>query len=550
METHCIPQVRLPKTSAFYRDYIDHFERAASFYGAGSPFDPESFGAVAAALDYSGELRAAVVRILTRQNESYGAGAATLKNLRLLGDSGTVAVVTGQQVGLFSGPAFTFYKALSAVKLAGRLRDQGLATVPVFWLATEDHDLEEVASTAVLDDDYRLVPLSDPGVRPAPHSSVGYVRFSEEVMAALDHLEASLPRGESRDRLLRDLREAYVPGAGWGDAFARFLARLFDRWGVILLDALDPELHRLAVPLYVQAITGARDLNARLQERSAALVRAGYHAQVHVDDESSLLFVSQEGNRTALRLERKGGDFVLERNGRLTAAQARHLAEERPLDISPNAIFRPIIQDRLLPTVASVVGPAELTYHAQSAVLYPVFGRPQPVIAPRTSFTLLDPRSERILKTYRLRVEDVWQHEDQLRRLIASAGFVDGWERRLEASEREIMRVLDGVRSDVSSIDPTLLDASERARRRTAYQFERLKGKITRAAFARSEVLRHHEQALRAFLLPHGELQERSVSGVYFLGRAGYELLEELLPLISTDSACHHTFRFQYAISY
>ncbi|HEV2423191.1 MAG TPA: bacillithiol biosynthesis cysteine-adding enzyme BshC [Terriglobia bacterium] len=547
METHCIPQVRLPKTSAFYRDYIDHFERAASFYGAGSPFDPGSFAAVAAALNYPGDLRAQVLPILARQNEFYGAGAETLRNLRLLGESGTVAVVTGQQVGLFSGPAFTLYKALSAVKLSERLRDQGLAAVPIFWLATEDHDLEEVASTAVLDDDYRLVPLSDAGVRPAPHSSVGYVRLSEQVTAALDLLDASLPRSESRDRLLRDLRQAYVPGAGWGDAFARFLARVFDRWGVILLDALDPELHQLAVPLYLQAISGARELNVRLRERSEALVGARYHAQVHVDEESSLLFVAREGNRTALRIERKGGEFVLDRNGRMTAGEARRLAEERPLDISPNALFRPIIQDRLLPTVASVVGPAELTYHAQSAVLYPVFERPQPVVVPRTSFTLLDPRSERILKSYRLRVEDVWQHEDQLRRLIASAGFADGWERRLEESEREVMRVLDGVRDDVSSIDPTLLDASERARRRAAYQFERLKGKITRAAFARSEVLRRHEQALRAYLLPHGELQERSVGGVYFLGRAGYELLEELLPLISTDSACHHTFRLQYA---
>jgi len=547
METHCIPQVGLPKTTAFYRDYIDHFESAAPFYGAGSPFDPASFRAVASSLDYSDDLRAQVVRILTRQNRAYGAGAGTLKNLRLLGDSGTVAVVTGQQVGLFSGPAFTLYKALSAVKLAHRLRDQGLNAVPIFWLATEDHDLEEVASTAVLDDDYLLVPLRDPGVRPAPHSSVGYVRFSEEVTAALDRFEATLPRGESRHSLLRDLREAYVPGASWGEAFARFLARLFDRWGVILLDALDPELHQLALPVYAQAISGARELNARLRERSEALVRAGYHAQVHVDDESSLLFVSQEGNRTALRLERKSSDFVLDRNGRMTAKEARRLAEERPLDVSPNAIFRPIVQDWLLPTVTSVVGPAELTYHAQSAVLYPVFGRPQPVIAPRTSFTLLDPRSERILKTYRLRVEDVWQQEDHLRERIAEVGFAEGWEQRLEASQQEITRILDVMRRDIAAIDPTLLAASDRARRRTAYQFERLKGKVTRAAFARSEVLRRHEQALRAFLLPHGELQERSVGGVYFLGRAGYELLERLLPLISTDSACHHIFRFQYA---
>ncbi len=548
MDSHCIPQARLPKTTALYHDYIERFERVAGFYGAGSPFDPASFREVAAGLDHPASMRAQVVRILTRQNQSFGASAETLENLSLLGNPDTVAVVTGQQVGLFSGPAFTLYKALSAVKLARRLRDEGLAAVPIFWLATEDHDLEEVASTAVLDDDYRLVSLSDPGVRPAPHSSVGHVRLSDQVTATLDRLEASLPGGAAREQLLADLRTAYVPGAGWGEAFARFLARLFGRWGVILLDALDPDLHELAATFYVKAVTGAREFNSRVRVRSQALVRAGYHAQVHVDDESSLLFACREGNRTALRLASGGGDFVLDGNDRVSAEEVRHLAENDPVRISPNAIFRPIIQDRLLPTVASVVGPAELAYHAQSAVLYPAFGRPQPVIAPRTSFTLLDPRSERILRTYRLRVEDVWHPEDGLRREMAAVGFAEGWQQRLDESEHEIMRVLDAMRNDISAIDPTLLDASERARRRTAYQFERLKGKITRAAFARSEILRHHEEALRSFLLPHNELQERSVSGVYFLGRAGYELLEELLPLISTDSACHHTFRFQYAV--
>ncbi len=547
MESHCIPQSKLPKTSALYRDFIDRFERVAGFFGAGSPFDPGSFRAVAAALDYPASVRAQVVRILTRQNQSYGASPETLANLRLLGDSGTRAVVTGQQVGLFSGPAFTLYKALSAVRMAQRLRDEGLAAVPIFWLATEDHDLEEVASTAVLDDDYRLVPLDDPGVRPAPHSSVGYVRLSDGVTQTLDRLEASLPRGESRERLLADLRETYVPGAGWGEAFARFLARLFGRWGVILLDALDPELHQLAAPLYVEAITDARELNGRLRQRSEALVKAGYHAQVHVDDESSLLFVSQDGNRTALRLARDGA-FVLERDGRVTADDLRRIAQERPVDFSPNAIFRPLIQDRLLPTIAYIAGPAELAYHAQTAALYSAFARPQPVIVPRASFTLLDPRSERILDQYHLTVEDVWQEEEKLRRQIAARGFAEGWEPRLEQTEREIMRRLDAMEADIRALDATLLHAAARARGRVAHQFDKLKGKITRGAFARSEVLRRHEEALRAFLLPHGELQERRLGGIYFLGRAGYDLLDRLLPQISLDSACHHTVPFQYAL--
>lgn len=549
MERHTIPQSRLPKTSALYRDYLDHFERVASFYGAGSPLDPASYRKVAAALDYPAERRSEVVGILTRQNRSYGATDETRSNLERLREPGTMAVVTGQQVGLFSGPAFTLYKALTAVRLAERLREQGLPSVPVFWLATEDHDLEEVASTAVLDDDYRLTHLSDPGVRPAPQSSVGYVRLSSAVTGTLDRLEALLPRGESGGQLLADLREAYSAGTGWGEAFARFLARLFGRWGVILLDALDPELHRLAAPLYAQAVTQAPELNATLRERSQALVAAGYHAQVHVGDDSSLLFATEEGNRVALRLGNGGREFRLDRGGRITAAEVLRAVEERPLEFSPNAIFRPVIQDSLLPTVGYVAGPAELTYHAQSGALYPFFGRPQPVVVPRASFTLLDPRSERILGQYGLSVEDVWRQEAELRRKMAAVGFADGWQRRLEESEQEIMRQLEGLQADISAIDPTLRDASERARRRTAYQFERLKGKITRAAFARSEVLARHEQALRTFLLPGGDLQERGLGGVYFLGRGGYDLLARLLPLISMESWDHQCVPFQYALA-
>jgi bacillithiol biosynthesis cysteine-adding enzyme BshC len=545
MECHCVPYARLPKTSQLFLDYVDHFQRVESFYN-GSPFNPASYENVAHGLNYSPALRAAIVRVLTRQNEAFGACDQTHANLRRLGEPGTLAVVTGQQVGFLSGPAFTLYKALTAVRLAQRLSEQGLPAVPLFWLATEDHDLEEVAGTAVLDDDYNLVALHDAGVRPAPHSSVGYVAFSEAVTEALDALEATLPAGESRDRLLHDLREAYQPGVTWGQAFARFMARVFGRWGVILLDALDPEIHSLATPLYTKAVTEAQDLNARLVQRSHLLVDAGYHAQVHVGPDSSLLFAAEQGNRLALRLADGGKQFKLDEGDPFSAEEARRRTEAHPGDITPNALFRPVVQDSLLPTVAYIAGPAELAYHAQSAVLYPRFGRPQPVIFPRASFTLVDARTERLLRKYDLKVDDVWQDGDALRQQIAATGFSEGWKDRLDQSERDIERVMDRLQQDIQLIDPTLLDSLKDARERTFHQFDRLKGKVTRAAFAKSEILGRHEKALTSFLMPGGDLQERGVSGVYFLGRAGYDLLEQLLDAIPLEIARHQIVPLQH----
>jgi len=547
MECHCVPYSRLPTTSALFLDYINHFERVADFYGGGTPFALSSYQKVAARLDASPASRSRVAAVLTRQNQSFGAGDATLANLKRLAEPGTMAVVTGQQVGLFSGPAFTLYKALTAIHLAEWLSAQGLPCLPVFWLATEDHDLAEVASTAVLDNDYNRVALSDPGNRPAPQCSVGYARLTTPITEELSRLESALPQGETRERLLHDLRESYQPGAHWGAAFARFLTRLFSRWGVILVDALDPELHNLAAPLYSKAVAEAVDLNALLLQRSQSLVAAGYHAQVHVGHESTLVFSEHEGNREPLRLTDSGKSFKLDEGEHLSSAKVQASAGTHPERWTPNALFRPVVQDVLLPTVAYVAGSAELAYHGQSAVLYPAFGRPQPVIAPRAAFTLIDPRSQRLLNQYHLSVEDVWQGEGHLRQKIAATGFAPGWQTRLDQGEEEIIRLLEHLRSDLGAIDPTLLDGFERARKRTLYQFERLKGKITRAAFIRSEVLRRHEAALRAFLTPGGILQERGLGGAYFLGRLGYEILEGLLARITLRSAAHQVVRTQEA---
>ena len=549
MECHCIAYTKLREASALYTNYLYHFDRVARFYGGGSPFSLASYENVSRAIRYSPALRSEVVRILTRQNEAFGAGEATRQNLRRLSHGDTLAVVTGQQVGFLSGPAFTLYKALTAVRLAHWLSEGGIESIPVFWLATEDHDLQEVSSTKVLDDDYHPIPLSDRGVRPAPQCSVGYARLSESVGQALAGLESALPPGEARERLLSDLRETYRPGARWGEAFARFIARIFDRRGVILLDALDPELHRLAAPAYVKAISAAPDLTARLSERSQALVDAGFHAQVHVGPESTLIFGAREGNRVPLRSADSGRSFKLEGGERLAPPELERWAGTRPEEITPNALFRPVVQDLLLPTIAYVAGPAELAYHAQCAVLYPAFERPQPVVFPRASFTLVDPRSERLLNKSHLAVDALWQGEAHLRRRIAAVGFSEGWEERLTETGREIVKVLERLRGDVQAIDPTLLHALERAHKRTEYQFERLKGKITSAAFRQSQVLQRQEQMLVQFLTPDEHPQERGLGGVYFLGRAGYDLLDRLLDLISVESPGHCVVPFQYALA-
>jgi bacillithiol biosynthesis cysteine-adding enzyme BshC len=541
MDCTCIRYTQVPKTSPLVIDYLYHFDRVSQFYGY-SPFNIESYRTVAQHLSgTSTRDRRELVEILTRQNEELGSGERTFANIAQLRDQGAFAVVTGQQVGLFSGPAFTIYKALTAVRLSEWLSSEGLPSVPVFWLATEDHDFEEVAATFSFGDEYDIAPLRDAGISPAPQASVGSVKLSQEIGAVLSALEATLPGSESRETLMQDLRRCYQPGVTWGRAFGRFLACLFSRRGVVLLDALDHSIHKLASPVYRRAFSAANDLRSKLQERSEDMIRAGYHAQVHVGDDSTLLFLNDGGNRVALR-QRGDGFFVGDR--KLTTADLEGGLNQAPLHFSPNALLRPLVQDTLLPTISYITGPSELAYHGQARVLYPEFGRPAPVLFPRAGFTLIDPRVRKLLDKYRLTVEDVWKGEEHLRVKIAATAFAPGWAERFDQAGQDCASILGRLRADVGKIDSTLLEPLGQAEEKIKYQLDRLRDKLSRAALERSELLARHERLLLRFLTPNKDIQERQITGAYFLGRAGYGFLDRILGQIQTRSSDHQVIQY------
>ncbi|HUZ46645.1 MAG TPA: bacillithiol biosynthesis cysteine-adding enzyme BshC [Terriglobia bacterium] len=545
MSDRLYPYSEVPKSSDLLRDYLYRYERLKPFYN-GPPFDPETYTRLAGQIQGLNIPRQPLVEILLRQNQTFGASEQTLENVRRLNEPDTFAVTTGQQVGLLSGPAFTFYKALSAVRLSQSLTSQGLKCVPVFWMATEDHDFEEVSSASVFNNEYEVVGFHDNGDRPAPHSPVGRVKLTGEITAQLDRLESILPASDFRRPLMDDLRAAYQPGIFWGEAFGRFMARLFGKWGVILLDPLDEDVHRLTASVYQQALERAGELRATLQERSHAMVTEGYHAQVHVADQSTLVFVERQGNRRALHqhAESNPASFFTEQPEHLSLSELQAEIEEQPAVFSANVLLRPVVQDMLLPTLASVAGASELAYLGQASVLYSAFKRPMPVIFPRAGFTLVDHRVERWIEKYGVSIEDVWQGEAHLSQRIASTALAEGWSERFDHAERDLATLLERLRKDIEILDPTLIDTLKHAEEKIRYQVERLKGKMTRAALSRSEVLARQEHALLAALLPGKDLQERIVSGVYFLGRAGYGLLDRLLEEIPASSSNHHVLTY------
>ena len=515
MEPACIRHTDLPGTTRLFADFTYHFDRVARFYRH-NPHDPASLDAAAREIDYPDARRAAMVDALRAQN-------GESESRRRLAAPGTVAVVTGQQVGLFSGPAYTIYKAITAASLAQQLTARGIPAVPVFWLATEDHDFAEVNHVWVFDSSHRPVQLSvdangDSGN--ARQRPVGGIALDRPPVDELARMFAGFPHG---DEVVEAVREAYRPGATMGAAFRTLLGGLLHKLGLLFLDPLDPAVRKIGAPIVADALSAAGDLKAQLIERSRELVAAGYHAQVHLEEKTSLFFLLENGERVPLR--RKDSEFGALR--------------DRAAEISPNALLRPVVQDYLLPTVAYIGGPAELAYLAQSEVIYHrLLGR-MPVVTSRNSFTLVEPRAEKLLDRYRLTVAGACVDEEHLKDRIARALVPDEVQRAFAEAAGGVQGNLDTLGNQLEQFDHTLAAALQKSRGKILYQLEKTRRKIERESLRRDQRAAADAAYLNALLFPHRHLQERFYSILPFVAEHGPDLIDALYVASQVDCPDH-----------
>src|SRR6185312_7910411 len=287
-DSECLPFSSIPHTSRLFQDFLHHFERVQQFY-ARPPLDSSWWNEEQQRIDYPSERRQAVAAILERQNREFGAGEKTLANIERL-RQGAAAVVTGQQVGLFGGPTFCILKALTAVIMAEKA-----GAVPMFWLATEDHDLEEINTVNLAAGDHlQKFTVNMPHQEGAP---VGNIAFTDEITAAIAQVEALFGKSEISELLAASYRK----GETFGTAFARFYTKVFSEMGVVFLNPLDKELHAIAQPVLRAALEKSEEINQALAARNQELEAAGYHAQVKVTPSHTLCFYFEDGARTPVR---------------------------------------------------------------------------------------------------------------------------------------------------------------------------------------------------------------------------------------------------------
>ncbi len=522
MPAVCLRHTEIPNTSRLFADFTHHFDRLARFYRH-DPHSPEALrsAAQAAAAAYPDSRRQALVAALREQN---GPSAS----LDRLAQPGTVAVVTGQQVGLFGGPCYTIYKALTAVRYAESLTAQGIPAVPVFWLATEDHDFAEVNHAWCFNSDHQPVRFEvaadGTGTRP-----VGDLVIGDYPVKLLRQVLMAFPNGAEVCELVE---QSYQSGVTLGQSFCKLLRRLLPGRGLLYLCPQYPAIREIAAPLVRHAIDAAPLLSERLLERNNELTEAGYHAQVHFEAKTSLFFSLERGERIALR-----------RDGTAYAANGRRYSSEelsaRAATLSPNALLRPVVQDYLLPTAALIGGPAELAYLAQTEVIYRALDRPMPLVAARAGFTLVDARASKLLASYQLTLTDTFDGLDPLQEKMAARLVPPVLRHQLANAKAAVTTKIEALIAQLNGFDPTLGAATAKSRDKILHQMAKIEGKTARETFRRDTRAKADAAYLHAHFYYDKHLQERFYTILPFLAQHGMGLIDTVYENVKLECPDH-----------
>jgi len=526
---------RFPWIRRLAADYAYDFRSVAPFY-SGDPSDRAAWADAIARTQAHERGRKDIAAVIAAQQERRGAPPEARQAAAQLADSGTVAIVTGQQAGLFGGPLFTLLKALTALKLAEQVaRDHNVPTVAVFWIDAEDHDWEEVRSCTVFDGEWAPKSVSLPARPNADPSPVATIQLDQHVSKAIDELAALLPPTPFRDSVLDGLRRAYASGVGMAEAFGRWLEHVLGRRGLVVYDSSDARSKPLVARVFRRELSTAGQTIKLASLAGSDLVARGYHAQVQGPgsdgDSAAALFHIDGSGRRAIR--QKDGRFVVGDDSYPAQALIEQTASA-PTGFSPNVLLRPIVQDTLFPTICYVAGPNELAYLGQLRGVYAHFGVPMPLMYPRASATLLDSAAMRFLTKYKMPLEALQaQDEAALNELLKSQippAVEDSFAETAQAIEAQMTRLIEAI----PTLDPTLEGAARSTLGRMQHDLQTLHGKMIQAAKRRDETLRRQFMHARALAFPSGHAQERTIGFIAFLNQYGPALvdrLDEELPL-------------------
>lgn len=517
-------------------DYAFNYAGVAPFF-AGDPSQPAAWADTISRSQATSRRPVDLARILADQQARRDAPAPSRAAAARLADGATRAVITGQQAGLFGGPLFTLLKAVTAMKLAAAVeREHAVAVVPVFWIDAEDHDWPEVSGCTVLDTELaaRTVRLED--LEGAGELPIARLMLSGAIAQAIDSLQAVLPATEFRDELVAGITRAYQPGRGMAEAFGRWLEAVLGPHGLVVFDSSDPAAKFLAQPIFQKEIAEPGRTAALAARAGAALVDAGYHAQVTPAEGAISLFHLNHGRHAV----RASGTGVTIGERETTIDDLATEASDHPDHFSPNVLLRPIVQDTIFPTICYVAGPNELAYLGQLRAVYEHFGIAMPLMYQRATATLADSATLRFLARYDLPLLSLQAQDEKALNDLLESQLPPTVEQALGGVQSIVGERMGELAGAVLQIDPTLEGTVKTTLGKMQHELGTLHTKVINAAKRKDETLRrqfHHAQALS---FPQGHPQEREIGFVWFLNRYGPALVDRLLEDIPLGMGRHH----------
>jgi bacillithiol biosynthesis cysteine-adding enzyme BshC len=486
--------------------------------------------------------RESLAAVLLKQNQDYGCGKETLKNIDRLAQEHACAVVTGQQVGLFSGPLYTIYKSLTVIKLAEHLNQncRGIY-VPVFWLASDDHDFAEIDHINLLNEDNQIERIHYKPSSSTLKIPASNLILSAEISNCIRCLQDLTRNSEFRPDILLHLSDAYQADLSFADAFARWMTRLFKSYGLVFVDASHRDLKKLGKKVFSHEIAEYSPSTKRAMETSNKLKQAGYNTQIQLHEGILNLFLAEKERQT---IQTKGDDFFIKGAKKtFIKSELLGLLDDKPEIFSPNVLLRLIYQDALFPTVAYVGGPGEIAYFAQMKGVYESFGLSMPVIYPRKTVTLIEKNVNNVLENYDINIRDIWEDADRIISETVKKQIPASIDKVFRNASSRIGQEFQSIKQEILTFDPTLEKSADLAARRTNLQLKFLEEKILRAAKKHNKTVAQQLQKAKNNLYPGNRLQERVLNIVPFLIKYDYSFLDELYQAIDMENYDHQVIK-------
>ncbi len=528
----------IPGHNKLFLDYLYKFDNVKDFYSSNFR-NKEDFLQKFKNISEQFDLRNEIYGIISGQYKGKEISLKTQKNISLLKDKKTLAIVTGQQLGILGGPLYTFYKTITALKLCSHLNERydEYQFVPVFWLEADDHDFEEVRSINLLNgnNDIKKIVYSDEAVPEENAGSIGYLKLSGSINIFFDELDKVLRDTEFKQPLMEKLRSSFSRDKTFKQAFAELLFWLFDEYGLILFDPQDTNVKNILKPVFKKEISDFRQHTEKLVYVSAKLEEL-YHAQVKVRPIN--LFYNFDGGRYLI--EPIENEYRLKgKRKKFTREELLELAEKEPYNFSPNVLLRPVCQDYLFPTGFYIAGPSEISYLAQALPLYNIYQIPPPIFYPRSSATILEKNINSIMDKFGLDIRDVFVDSETLKRRIIESISKNSLNDLFTDAMNNIELILDQLKEKLFEIDKTISDGSTRYKQKILNDLNALKEKSLEAEKKKHEITLRQIDKVSNILYPNSNLQEREFNFIYFAHKYGMGFIKQIFDELSINKFEH-----------